>query len=181
MSRNVNVVILCEDQQQEVFARRFLVCRGYNRRRFRVERNSDGRGSGEQYVRVRFPKELETYRERSHHVQQALVVVIDADRLGVPARLDQLERACDEAGMVRRREKERVPVFVPARNIETWLAYLEGKEVDEQTKYPKLERPRHCQRYVDRLYEMCQQRELRQPAPPSPEAACDEYRSRLLR
>jgi hypothetical protein len=91
----------------------------------------------------------------------------------------QIEDAAVQCGQDRRRPGERVAIFVPARNIETWLAYLGGQTVNENDTYPRLERERDCQRYVERLYEMCQQGALREPSPPSLEAACTEYRSRL--
>ena len=49
------VVLLCEDSQQEAFARRFLVRAGWHPRALRVEKSPQGRGSGEQWVRDRFP------------------------------------------------------------------------------------------------------------------------------
>ena len=56
MSRNVNVVILCEDRQHEAFARRFLALAGRSVRVQRVEVSPKGRGSGEHFVRKRFAK-----------------------------------------------------------------------------------------------------------------------------
>lgn len=179
MSRNVNVVILCEDRQHEVFVRRFLKRMGYGLRELKVKINPRGRGAGEQYVRKEFTEQLGYYRARQHRVRQALVVVIDADRQSVADRINQLNHACQRSGVSPRRPGERVAIFVPARNIETWLAYLDGKSVNENDKYPRLERQRDCQRHVDHLYEMCQQCALRQPSPPSLDAACTEYRSRM--
>ena len=179
MSRNVQVVILCEDRQHEAFARRFLARAGKYVRVQRVEVSPKGRGSGEQFVRERFAKELAYYRARKHRVEQALIVLIDADGRDVAARIEQVESTCVEAGDERRQGNERVAIFVPARNIETWFAYLEGQTVNENERYPRLERERDCQRHVDRLYDMCQRGALRGPSPPSLEAACAEYRSRL--
>ncbi|NLY02663.1 MAG: hypothetical protein GXY83_41945 [Rhodopirellula sp.] len=179
MSRNVNIVILCEDRQHEAFARRFLAQAGKGLRVQRVEVNPKGRGSGEQFVRARFAKELAYYRQRQHRVEQALVVVIDADRRGIEERVSQIDDAATEGGQERRRADERVALFIPARNIETWLAYLDGQTVNEDDAYPRLERERDCQRHVEMLYEMCQHHSLRPPAPPSLEAACAEYRDRL--
>jgi len=179
MSRTVQVVILCEDRQHEAFARRFLERTGKGLRVQRVEVSPQGRGSGEQFVRQRYAEELAYYRARKHRVEQALVVLIDADLRDVAARIEQIESACTEAGEERRGGDGRVAMIVPARNIETWLAYLEGQSVNEKDEYPRLKRERDCQRHVDKLYEMCQQGALRQPAPPSLEAACAEYRSRL--
>jgi len=119
------------------------------------------------------------YRARQHRVQQALVVLIDADKCSISDRLRQLENAVSEAGRSPRHGDERVAIFVPARNIETWFAYLDGQSVDEKKTYPRLQRERDCQRHVKRLHEMCQSGTLRQPAPPSLDAACKEYRTRL--
>jgi hypothetical protein len=145
----------------------------------RVEVNPRGRGSGEQFVRQRFSKELAYYRARKHRVEQALIVLIDADGRDVAARIEQVESDCIEAGGERRQSDERVAIFVPARNIETWLAYLDGQTVTEKDTYPKLKRERDCGPHVDYLYNMCQQGALRRPSPPSLEAACEEFQSRL--
>lgn len=186
MSRSVQIVLLCEDRQHEAFARRFLKKIGKDYRVQRVERvNPKGRGSGEQFVRERFKKELEYYRLRKHRVGQALIVLIDADTKSngresqnpherVMARIRELESAAET-----RKNDECVIIFVPARNIETWLAYLEGQTVNENKVYPHLKRERDCQHHVDCLFEMCQEGILRQPAPTSLEEACREYRMRL--
>jgi hypothetical protein len=179
MSRTVQVVILCEDRQHEAFARRFLALAGQHVRLQRVEISPRGRGAGEQFVRTRFARELAWYRSRRHRVAQALVVVVDADSPDAAGRVAQLERAAAEAGQPPRGADERVAIFVPARNIETWLAYLDGHTVDEQREYPRLPRPRDCERHVAMLFEMCRHRQLREPVPPSLEAACTEYRTRL--
>jgi hypothetical protein len=105
--------------------------------------------------------------------------MIDADGRDTAARIDQLEEDAVAAGHPRRQGDERVAIFVPARNIETWIAYLDGESVNEKDCYPCLDRQRDCQRHVDNLYEMCQQGSLRQPSPPSLDTACMEYRSRL--
>lgn len=68
MSRTVSIVILCEDRQHEAFARRFLATTGKSFRVQRVEISPKGRGSGEQFVRARFSKELAYYRSRKHRV-----------------------------------------------------------------------------------------------------------------
>lgn len=180
MSRNVNVIILCEDRQHEAFARRFLKRSGRDYRVQRVEISPKGRGSGEQFVRARFAKELAEYRARRHRVEQALVVMIDADDRAAAERIEQLEAAAIHGGQERRRGDERIAIFVPARNIETWLAYLTGQTVNEVDSYPRLQRERDCQPHVDRLFAMCQQKALRQPSPPSLQVACAEYRARLL-
>lgn len=180
MSRNVQIVLLCEDTQQETFVRRFLAGSGWSTRRVRVEMAPPARGSAEQFVRVRFPVELEAYRSRRHQVGQALVVMVDGDRAGVSARLGALDGECRSRGGVPRRNGERVAVFVPTWRIETWLAYLAGETVDEaRSDYPELPCPRDCQVHVDALIAMCREGRLSEPPPPSLAAACEEYRTRL--
>ncbi len=181
MSRNVQLVLICEDRQHEVFARRFLNRAGWSTRRMRVEMIPPGRGSAVQFVQERFPIELSAYRSKRHQVGQAAIVLLDGDDQGVAARLQQFAKACESRGVQPRQYGERVAFFVPTWNIETWLAYLDGESVDENRKdYPRLARPRDCQRHVDQLHQMCEQGALRQPSPPSLDAACEEYRQRLM-
>jgi hypothetical protein len=179
MSRTVNMVILCEDRQHEAFARRFLRKAGIATRDLRVEIIPQGRGAAEQFVRDQYLKELQYYRSRSHRVQQALLVMIDADGRQVTARISQVEQEAAATPEGGRGDGERVSICVPARNIETWFAYLDGQDVNEDDRYPRLARERECQRHVDALYEMCRQGMLRQPSPPLLVAACDEYRLRV--
>ena len=175
VTRNVQIVLLCEDAQHETFVRRFLNRMGWSTRRLRVERAPGGRGSAEQFVRARFPSELAEHRRRAH-VTQALVVVIDGDHRRVVGRQAELDEACRESEVHVRRAGERVLLLVPTWNVETWIAYLDGQTVDEMRRdYPRLQRPRQCQQHVDSLAAMCRGDGLRAPAPPSLEAACAEY------
>ena len=149
MSRNVQVVLLCEDRQHETFGRRFLAKAGWTIRHIRVEMAPKGRGSGEQFVRNRFPEELEAYRRRKHRVSVALLVMVDGDNQGVERRVAELDSACRERNIRCRDPGEQVLVFVPTWRIETWFAYLGGETVDEEKRdYPRLSRPRECQPHV---------------------------------
>ena len=177
MSRNVQIVLLCEDAQHESFGRRFLEKDGWTIRHIRVERAPKGLGSAEQFVRKRFPDELKAYRRRKHRVSVALIVMVDGDNHGVDQRVDELDTACRERDIACRNSGEHVLVFVPTWRIETWLAYLGGEAVDEEKHdYPRLPRPRECQPHVDSLAAMCRSRALREPAPSSLAIACTEYR-----
>ena len=171
----MQIVLLCEDTQHEVFVRRFLNRMGWSTRRLRVERAPRGRGSAEQFVGARFPSELAEHRRRVH-VTQALVVIIDGDNRGVAERRTELDEACRENEVQARLAGERVLVLVPTWNVETWIAYLDGQTVDEmRPDYPRLQQPRRCQQHVDALAAMCRGDGLRAPSPPSLEAACAEY------
>jgi len=179
MSRNVQLVILCEDTQHEAFVRRFLRKKGWSTRRLRVEKAPGGHGSGEQFVRERFPRELQEFRKK-RHIAQALIVMIDGDASGVHARLEALMNACSAHGVDTRQDDESVAVFVPTWCIETWFAYLDGETVGEtRNNYPRLGRERECQHHVDILAGMCAAGQLREPAPPSLQAACYEFNERI--
>ncbi|MBI5525199.1 MAG: hypothetical protein HY897_02615 [Deltaproteobacteria bacterium] len=178
--RNVQLVILCEDGQQECFLRRFLKKCGHGRRELRVVKAPPGRGAADKFVRKHFPTELRAWRTQRGHVSQTVVVMIDGDKLGVRGRLIDLDQDCRAAGVETRQPGDRVAVFVPTWCIETWFAYLDGNVVDEdRSDYPRLARERDCQRHVDTLAAMCERGELRAPPPRSLVAACDEFKSRL--
>ena len=170
----VRITLLCEDSQTDTFARRFLRHRKFRGRDIRTLPLPHGTGSGEQWVRQRYPVELWAIRA----VQNAyLIVVTDAEIGSTQARRAQLKAECEREGIPRRREDDRVLVIVPRRNIETWLAYLEGKDVDESSSYPRLSRKGDCAAHAERLHEMCHEAQrLREPAPPSLREACVEYR-----
>ncbi len=178
--RKAQYILVCEDQQHEAFVRRFLREMGLleNRYQLRAEPVSAGRGSAEQFVRREYVKELAAGRQS--HVDRTLIIVIDGDNYGVEERLRQLDKACEAKGVDVRSPKDKVAIFIPTWNIETWLAYLDGNVVDEgQRDYTKLPRLGDCTEHARNLAAMCKSRKLRVPAPRSLEAACLEYNERL--
>jgi hypothetical protein len=177
----VQVVILCEDQQQESFIRRFLILRKCDPHKFRMIKPRPGRGSAEQFVREEFPRELRAYRSQRSRRSTCLVVGTDADKLAVEERVKSLAKACTEGGVPFRERDEQVCFMIPKRNIETWLAYLRGEAVDEQTVYPRYPCPSDCQQDVKRLDEICRQRKLKPDIPPSLARACEEFKYLQLR
>ena len=172
---SAKIILLCEDLQTDVFVRRFLSHRNIKRRDLVTCPLPDGRQSGEQWVRKRFPEELRKIRQRQRQ-RALLVVVIDADAGSTRDRHTQLEQQCREAGVERRMPEDPVIVAVPRRNIETWFEYLRGKPVDETMDYPRLHRESDCRPFADRLDDMChRQQRLDEPAPPSLRDVCEEY------
>ena len=181
MSRQrVQYVLVCEDQQHETFARALLqetkLVMDYHQ--LRIERSPPGQGAADRFVQETYVTELRAGRRT--HVTTTLILLTDGDAVGVDGRLRRLDEACDRQVVERRSPKDRVAVFIPTWNIETWLAYLDGETVDESRKdYPRLERPKQCRQHVNVLIRMCRQGTLRQPAPNSLQAACKEYSTRL--
>jgi hypothetical protein len=94
----------------------------------------------------------------------------------VEERIQTFKDACAEAAISFRQDNERVVFVIPKRNIETWLAYLRGEQVDETRVYPKYESESDCKNQVTRLDEMCR-RQILEPElpPPSLIAACSEF------
>ena len=128
------------------------------------------------WVRERFVKELRACRSRSTRAQTCLIVASDADDKEVEERIQTFKDACAEAAISFRQDNERVVFVIPKRNIETWLAYLRGEQVDETRVYPKYESESDCKNQVTRLDEMCR-RQILEPElpPPSLIAACSEF------
>ncbi|MGB8687259.1 MAG: hypothetical protein WCD53_07990 [Microcoleus sp.] len=177
--RRVQIVILCEDRQQEFFARHFLNKRGFTGL-FRTKICPPGSQSGEQYVRSQYPVEVKAYRQNRNRVSIALVVLIDADRGTLQDRLNQLASILDEDAQEKRRSDEAIAIFVPKRNIETWIHYLQGETVNEEDAYAKYEKNEAvCKTYVENLADRCYAHDLPEDAPRSLQAACGELQ-RLL-
>jgi hypothetical protein len=142
MPEGVQAIVLCEDLQAWVFVRRMLMELGYDSHRIRViPYPADGRGSGEQHVRERYPGELRTHRSRVTRTRAALIVHVDADVLSIQERHATLDHELERADVVLRTPDEAVAVLVPKRNIETWIHFfLEGPPVDEEGDYAKYDR-----------------------------------------
>jgi hypothetical protein len=173
----VLAVVLSEDTQTECFIRRFLIKQGWHRRQIRTETLPAGKGSGLVWVRERFVNELKSYRSRSTRGATCLIVASDADDKTVEQRIETFKRACADADVPFRSDRERVCFVIPRRNIETWLAYLRDQAVSEATTYAKYDNESDCRDQVARLDVLCRRQRLEpEPAPQSLLTACSEYR-----
>jgi hypothetical protein len=175
--RRVHLILLCEDRQHEAFFRRFFERSGWNKREIQVRKAPKGRGSGEQWIRGVYSEEVK--KLRSSHVSACLVAAIDEDKQGLGNREKQFATSLEETGQRSREQNEPILHLIPARNIETWIAYLDGESAQEESNYPKLKRESDCAPMVKELRRMCDEQDLRAPAPPSLERACREYRQRI--
>jgi len=173
---SVKVVLLCEDLQTATFIRRFLLLGTHKQHEIRVEFAPPGKGSGEQWVRDRYPNELLARRKKN----TVLIVGTDADQLSVVDRIATLDRQCMNENVPVRSTTEPVIIAVPKRNIETWFVYLRGENPNEDDTYPKYSYESQCRDDVKVLDEMCRKQQLRQPVPPSLQAACVEF-GRMLK
>lgn len=150
---------------------------GWGNRQLRIEKSPAGRGSGEQWVREQFVKELRNYSRRT--VQYTVAAIVDGDTIGTIERIQQFDNECTEQGVPVRSAADEVAIIVPTRNIETWISYLKGEDVDEDSIYSKLRYESECQPAVDELLKMCKASGLPDDAPSSLKAACQEFRQRI--
>ena len=172
--QKMRLVVLCEDLQQEVFTRQFFFRRGFNKRKIKIKRNPNGKGSGEQFVRTAYAQEVRAYRSKSTYQLRGLVVMIDADTYTVEQRIKHLDTILENDGQQKRQLNEKIAIFVPKRNIDTWIHYLKEEPVDEKTAYSKLRREGECKPLVDQLVKKICPIGLPEDAPPSLVAACEE-------
>jgi len=173
MNRYTEIAVLCEDLQQAVFIRAYLVERGVLSARIRVI-PLPKEGAGESFVRREYPREVRAYRKNARQKTIGLVVMIDADNHSVDEQHQEMNRLLQEVGISARQPKERIGVFIPRRNIETWIYFLQGQSVEEETAYPKFRRNESaCKPYVKTLAQNVRQL-LPNHAPPSLKTACRE-------
>ena len=139
------VTILCEDIDQERFIRQYLICRGLDDRKIKDFGNPKGRvieNNNASIVKY-YPALMKSYRRTRKYRNIAVVVMIDADEDSVSDKMRSLHKKLDEAAgnlnKDTRLPNEKVAIFVPARNIETWFYYInnnmEGQECNENTDY----------------------------------------------
>lgn len=138
------VTILCEDIDQERFIRQYLICRGLEEHKIKDFGNPKGRviENNNASIVEHYPALIKSYRRRKYR-NIAVVVMIHADEDSLSDKMRSLHRQLDQAaGNLNndtRLRDEKVAIFVPARNIETWFYYInnnmEGQECNEITDY----------------------------------------------
>ena len=133
LSNTHKYTVFCEDKLTHCFIRRFLLAQGISGRKI-FPLPLPAAGCGEQYVREKLPKYLQVLRSKSYD-SNVLVVAIDADKKTPLERKSQLNEACGAAQIPVRTETDKMLVFVPKRNLETWVKYFGGEVVDEEQDY----------------------------------------------
>ncbi|MEQ9485016.1 hypothetical protein [Coleofasciculus sp. F4-SAH-05] len=135
------VVILCEDIAHERFIRQYLVCCGFEDRKIKNFPNLKGRKikNNNDFVIKHYAPLVKSYRSKNFQ-NRAIVVMIDADTNSINDILRSLHIALDEQeGKLNRDPRlpnEKIAIFVPARNIETWFYYISiDRNCDEITDY----------------------------------------------
>lgn len=135
------VTILCEDIDQERFIRQYLICRGLEEHKIKDYGNPKGRDikNNNALIVKHYPALIKSYRTGKYR-NIAVVVMIDADEDSVSDKMRSLHKQLDEdegnLNKDTRQRDEKVAIFVPARNIETWFYYImEGQGCNETNDY----------------------------------------------
>ena len=178
MKRHADIIILCEDNAHANFVRHHLKKRGFDPRKLRPITASSG--SGAQFVLQRYAGEVEAYRSKANYLSRALLTVVDADTQEVQHIQRRLEEQLQNVNIQNRRADERIAVLVPKRNIETWIVYLQGDSVDEESDYKKHPLAENCKRAGNALAEQLGQ-EPEAGCPQSLKRAWSELKQRLPR
>lgn len=146
------VMILCEDKAHLDFIKGFLAGAGWHPRSVILQDVCPpGSQSAEQWVRQRFGQTLRTFRGKHRQRRNIiLLVMIDGDNHSPAARRNQLQ------GDEQRAEDEPVAIFVPRRNIQSWMAFLDRTFADETTDYKnRYQRQTPNRKYGERLSDRC--------------------------
>ena len=151
LSNQHQYTILCEDAQMRTFLVAFLKCQGINAHKVSVIPIPAGAGCGEAHVRTGLTKELELLH-RNKHLRKTLLVCIDADKYSYDARMQMLQKAYDDAFPDSDIYDEMMLIWIPKREIETWIAYFNGENVDEDMEFRHGGQPVSCKTEANRMY-----------------------------
>ncbi len=176
MSKASQIIVFCEDKAHEVFVKRFLKKGwGVKPRAIRVPPYPNGKRSGKKHVLDNISLEAEALRGR--HASTILLVIQDADELSVA----QVKSNLDAKLLPSRNNNEPIAYIIPKWHIETWIAYLDGENVDEADKntyknnYGKISELKDAHPFIDRLADNCRENIQLELPPNSLVAACEEF------
>lgn len=152
--RVANIIVLCEDQEQQILVRRYLNRLGRRDARFASVVGKNGCGS--QYVRKQFPKQVAVCRGTlGKRTGCLLIVMTDADNLTVQAREQTLQNELKSSNFTAVTNEEPIIILIPKWQVETWIKCLLGQLMDENdmnSDRPPV-RPDEIKTAAERLYD----------------------------
>ena len=143
LSKDYQYQILCEDAQMRSFILGVLSHQGINARKIRVKNYPCGDGCGEAFVKREFPKEVKILRSTGYN-KKVLIVCTDADNLSVNERKRILMTGLEDEQSCRDLSGEQIIIWIPKREIETWIRFLRGEDVDIEKSYRHSGNPVRC-------------------------------------
>jgi cellulose synthase/poly-beta-1,6-N-acetylglucosamine synthase-like glycosyltransferase len=167
MNTKAQVFILCEDTVHYHFARKYFELQGFNSKKITGKYNPKGIsvGSGAEYVKENYAREIKAFHSKVNHLDYILVVIIDDDTKEHIKSLYQIYTPL---------ENEKVLIFSPKRNIESWFYYIDGNNVSESEDYKKNYRNTKPTEFAKKLKEEICAIGLPENAPSSLHHACKE-------
>lgn len=129
--RIANIIVLCEDKEQQNLIRRYLGCCGTSHG-VRYLPLVGSAGAGSQYVREQFPQQVKQCRTiLGRKASCLLIVMTDADNLTVTQRENSLIGELSESIDVPISQSEPIVVLIPKWHVETWIKCLLGATMNE--------------------------------------------------
>jgi len=168
-------IVLCEDAQTKTFIRSFLLQHNIPSGKIHFRNYPVGKGCGEQFVREAYFIEARLLSSRYKFRREVLVVCSDADSYSVIQKAKSLDEKIAQFDKSWDRTKLPVLMWIPKREIETWIHYLRGEDVDEQTSYRHSGNPERCKKEAIRFKEYCQDVIEFSEVPSSMNFAKEEY------
>lgn len=151
LSNQHQYTILCEDAQMRTFLVAFLKCQGINTHKISVVPIPAGVGCGEAHVRTGLTKELELLH-RNKHLRKTLLVCLDSDKYSYGERKQFLHKSYSDAFPGSDIDDEMMLIWIPKREIETWIAYFNGENVDEDMEFRHGGQPVSCKKVANMMY-----------------------------
>ncbi len=136
------------------FILHFLKAHDINTHSIRFLDYPAGSGCGEYFVKKEYAKEVE-YLKRNSFRRIVLVVCTDADRLSCEDRIKMLESEVETEYKDWSYLKERVIMWIPKREIETWIHFLQGEDTDESVEYRHSGKPEKCKEESIKMMYYC--------------------------
>lgn len=155
LSKDYQYQILCEDVQMRTFIQSVLTHQGINARKIRISNCPDGEGCGEAFVRREFAREYKILKS-ANYIRKVLIVCTDADNLSVDERLKVLRNELENNRIKWEGASERIIMWIPKRQIETWIRLLKGEPVDEEMTFRHTGKPVSCKEEAKIFSMFCQ-------------------------
>ena len=168
MNKEAQVFILCEDTVHYHFAREYFKLLGFNRRRIILAGNNpkgQSVGSGAVLVQSNYEKQVKAFHSKINHLECILVVIIDDDKQEHIKSLYKIYTPLTD---------EKILIFSPKRNIESWFYYIDGNNINESDDYKKSYRNAKPTEFAKKLKEEICASGLPENAPSSLLQACKE-------
>ena len=161
------IYILCEDKSHYHFAKKYFELKGFNKRNIRGEHNPKGIsvGSGAEFVKNHYLEQVDIFKNKGKRLDYILVVIVDDDTKNNLQNIHQLYTPL---------LNEKILIFSPKRNIESWFHYINGNSISESSDYKKHHKNAKPTVFAKKLKEEICLNGLPEQAPSSLHHACTE-------